>query len=236
MALAWRWANGTPAGADAICAVSVPSFRHLLRPELIFVAGDVALAGMHDGNHFPLGAESPFLATLDARFRYDRAPSPEVANELRSDALLYLLVERLVEGAAVEAKHPKVAAAELETDGRKFRATASLDPAPAGTLVSLWWNHSPDRVYNRPWSADAGAYQTPPWQQVTMSAGGGGSYQSAWVTTLPDGEELAWYVEAAAPFSVGPNSYARKDASPVRFAFRVPEKSCPGLAVPAWCP
>lgn len=157
---------------------------------------------------------------------------------MRREGLIYMSIERLIYGPAVEQSNPKIVSAVAEVDGRSFRVTAELDPRPADVAVRLIWNHSPDRVYNRPWFDPPEQPPTPDWNIVEMvvdSGNGNGSYTSDWVTTVPGGEEAAWYVEAEVEFTRGNYTFLRKDATPVRFLFRVPEGSCPGLEIPQWC-
>jgi hypothetical protein len=221
------WIARTPAGQAAERAFSVALFQDDLYPRLVLVGGDVTRFGMHDSHHYPLGSETPFLDGLAARpFRYDRRPNTtretDEDKELRQRAVL---LEQLVEGPGhIDLVYPKVTSAVAEEDGRGFRVRATASPAPEA--VRLWWSHSDDRVWNDEENAE--------WAEVPMTLAG-----AEWVSPTVDAsawpaDEVAWYVEAETTLVMATYRFARRDCSPVRFLWRLPEVGC-AVDPPDWC-
>ena len=135
-------------------------------------------------------------------------------------ALTWAIGRRLLDGAAFEAALPRVVRAVAETDaaGHRFRVHANVTgSAAAGQLTTrLWWNSSPDRVYNAP--------DQPKWASVAMAGDGGdgGGVSSSWVE-VPAGHEGAWFVETAGSLAMlkgGPHKVPVDDASDIAFVFR----------------
>jgi hypothetical protein len=224
----WHWLNETPAGGEVLDMMSVPRYAGVLKPEFFIIVGDVAMSDMHDGHYYPIGCETPFLDSFPIPWRYDRLPNlDEKTTDMRGMRIFYLLGERLLRLPGDEENYPRITSATAETNGRQFRVTAQVETEPEA--VHLWWNHSEHRayVYEHGQGMD--------WQVVQMALQPDGSYQSPWITDLPDGHEAAWYVDATVDFSIATYNLFRRDSSPVRFLFRNPEGTCEGLEVPKWC-
>lgn len=229
------WITGTPAGQAAERAFSVGLFQHDLYPRFILISGDVTRYGMHDSHHYALGMETYFLDHFTAvPWRYVRFHDPGQGGTQK--LLRALLLEQLVhdEPGYLDRVYPKVTGDWVETDetnGRRFRVFATVAPEPEE--VRLWWSHSDDRVWNDEENA--------PWTQVTMTQSTGNTWTSGWVDLqrmgVEDKEEIAYYVEAVNHLYLS-YSYTvtipRRDASPVRFLWRLPENSCP-ISPPNWC-
>lgn len=229
------WITRTPAGWAAERAFSVGRFQHDLYPRFVLISGDVTRYGMHDSHHYALGMETYFLDHFTAvPWRYVRFHDPDQKGTQK--LLRVLLLEQLVhdEPGYLDQVYPKVTADWVETDeanGRRFRVFATVTPEPEE--VRLWWSHSDDRVWNDEENA--------PWTQVTMTQSTGHAWVSDWVNLqqmgVGDNEEIAYYVEAvnhlhlSYPYTA---TIPRRDASPVRFLWRLPENSCP-ISPPSWC-
>jgi hypothetical protein len=215
------WMNNTPAGAAALRIFSVEEFKGLLYPRFFLITGDVTLAGMHDGNYYPLGCETPFLyGFTEEPWRYDRIP-----NFVRDDNtwLKPLLVENLLEGPGSEGVlYPKVLTATLEVEGDRIRAVAhASQPAE---FMRLWWSYSEDRVWNEKGNA--------PWGVVEMQPDAGG-WQSPWVD-IPPHMVIGWYVEAENRVTMGGYMISRYDGSPVEF-IRLTDPLMCEITPPVWC-
>ena len=147
--------------------------------------------------------------------------------------LAHLLGRRIIGGAVFELLLPHVIEAtavvehiqEAEVPAwapRRFRVTATVT-GTAGTSAMVWWNASPNRTYN--------SASQPQWSFVPMD-GSLKNLSSPWITMPNETDEAAWYVEAtctAASVPRMPKQAANiSDASPVRFVFRTPAKTCAG--------
>jgi hypothetical protein len=230
------WMTHTPAGKAAEQSHSVGLFQHDLYPRFVLINGDVTRFGMHDSHHYALGMETYFLDHLTAiPWRYVRFHDQEQA-ETKEELLRSLLLEQLVneDPGYLDQVYPKITGDRVETseaNGRRFRAFATVTPEPA--QVRLWWSHSDDRVWNDEENAA--------WVSVPLSKSPGGSeWASDWVDLqamgVGDNEEIAYYVEAVNYLHLAPYPAAipRRDASPVRFLWRLPEVGC-SIAPPNWC-
>jgi len=219
------WLTRTPAGSAAQKIFSVEAFKDLLYPRLFLIAGDVTHSGMHDGNYFPLGVETPFLKRFTGKpFRYDRRPDfTREEEQVRQARLKALLAESFLEGGGSEAAYfPKILGASLGVSGGRIRALAQT--TDSAESVRLWWCWSEDRVWNEPGNA--------PWVSVEMSRDGAG-WVSPWVD-VPAGMVIGWYVETENRVAMGPVEFARYDTSPVEFIRLTDPLSCT-FEPPAWC-
>lgn len=173
--------------------------------------------------------------------------------------LLWLAGLRLIHGQSVESSFPHILGTTItlrETNseqdwpevgnhssaGRQFRVTATVgggagseDDETAGlgsqSRVSLWWNTSPNRVYN--------SNSQPEWSTVNMTlaadltAGQSGrsyTFVSGWVD-VPDAQECAWYVDVTSSVERQHQKSKRvpvSDSSAIKFAYRTPatKKQC----------
>jgi len=217
--LAFRnWGIASHAGQVALKYFSVVEFAPELKPEFLFITGDVGLYGMHDAKFFTTGAETGFLESFSARpFRYDRRPT----SSGHSIKTLELLTHYLFTGDV--SAHPKVELSYVEMEATRFRAFAQVSPTP--DAVRVWWSHSDDRPFDDQGNA--------PWVDVSMTLDGG-VWASPWVD-IPVGEMIGWYVEAENTLVWGAQSVPRRDTSPQRFFHEFPPLQCPNVPFPD-CP
>ena len=223
------------------------------KPRFLQIAGDVGLCSMHDGHHFPLGAESAFidaLAEAALPFRYHRcARCPQCAvcpgstwKAVGAPQLAYIVGRRLVDGADFEASLPKVTSARADVfyadarragaashatfprdSQRRFRVFASATAGGAPAKSSALL------WYNFSPNRTYNSPSQPLWRSVALR-GALTNLTSPWID-LPSGAyEAAWYVEVATPPSEVPHvpmghAVNFTDASPIRFAFRTPSKA-----------
>ncbi len=225
LVLVYHWLTNTEAGEATLRTHSIARFHEKLKPRFFLIAGDVTRYDMHDGHYYPLGCETPFLENFTSHpWRYDRLSNYERETKShRGSRLRALLLEQLVNNPDYHSKvYPKVTSTSVEVDGRSFRVTATVTPEPEH--VRLWWSHSDDRVWNDK--------DNPPFKEVEMTKEND-KWVSPWIKT-PDNEEVAWYVEAENTLVVKTWRIPRRDASPVRFLWRLPENHC-DIEIPDWC-
>jgi hypothetical protein len=223
--LALDWLLNSPAGEATLKTHSISMFHEILKPRFFLISGDVTRYDMHDGQYYALGSETSFLENFTSHpWRYDRLPNFTRENsEVRKVRLCALLLEQLINGPDHHREvYPKITSVNVEEDGRSFRVTARVSPEPE--RVRLWWSHSDDRVWNDEDNA--------PFKEVEMIKEGE-IWVSSWVE-VPGTDEVAWYVEAENTFFVGKWELPRRDASPVRFLWRLPEVGCE-INAPDWC-
>ena len=221
-----EWLQTTEAGERALKYFSAADFAAELKPEFLFVFGDVGLFGMHDGRYFTAGAETGFLERFSAvPFRYDRFPdrsgevlqeagsTRESYDELRSRQVTQLAHYLLTRNSE---SHPKVTDAVIESQvpHGTFRVRARVEPT--ADAVRLWWSHSDSRIFQEPGNA--------PWVAEAMTREG-----DLWISdpiAIPGGSMIGWYVEAERELDWEDLTFVQRDTTPQRFFNEFPPLGC----------
>ena len=192
---------------------SPSSFIDLLYPKNVLIYGDVGVCGLHDGNYFTPGAETPFLENFTQRgWRYNRRNINDTEADL--EKRLIVLAWVLTQDSSI-ADIPKVQSASALIDGSSFSIFANILPDPIAVMV--WWSYSQDREFNDP--------DNPKWVSQAMSFVDGG-WRSEWIQA-PAGNLVGWYVEAESEIIIDNVSIIVRDASPIRFLYdELPPLKC----------
>ncbi len=214
-AKALDWALHTPAGAAVLNSYDVEVNKERLLPRVLLIDGDVHLPGMHDGDNFMLGSETPFLDGLAGiDWRYARksvvdADSLEDAGDTVSTTVVpFLVAELLMRDDPVDDYYPKVLDAQARVDGGQL--TVSMQASAPTASGSLLWSWSDDRIFN---DEDQAA-----WEEVPMTLAG-----DTWTATVDlaalgvQDKVIGWYAQASNVLAVGDAEYTRKDGSPIHF-------------------
>jgi hypothetical protein len=216
------WISHNPAGIAAAGAVLVERFAAELLPAAILIAGDTGLPGVHDGNHFTMAAETPFLDGFSqAPHRYDRWSAIDGTLPQERGRRLALAAHLLTfadPAAAMEA-WVRVESAAATDDGTTISFSASVLGGIEPIEVGVFWAESPNREFND--------LDQTPWQRLALEREGS---STTFVTSQPitptAGYEVAWYVEALETVTLAGTPLGRKDATPLRLLRALPPLSC----------
>jgi hypothetical protein len=207
-----NWLVHTTSGQLYNDLFSPSSFVDLLYPNDILLYGDAGICGMHDGDNYTPGAETPFLESFTQReWRYDRRNVDHTEDGIQQR--LVNLAWALTHDASIS-HIPKVQWASASVNGSSFSITAHIAPTP--NAVKLWYSYSEDREFDDP--------DNRAWASLPMSFNDGHWY-SEWIA-CPPGSQLGWYVEAEDEIVIKKNRIVLRDASPVKFLFDLPPLQC----------
>lgn len=221
------WLENSVEGQKAAMILEVSNFINDLKPEFLFLGGDVGMPGMHDGIHFTIGADTHFIENFNVKpFRYDLWAGPGTANSSQAHAnnnrklAIFAQLLSSSEKSRLIEQWVKVEKARAFDDGKNIIFEAAIAGNSDISHVYAYWNQSPNREFNDLHQEE--------WKKIELfRVSDSNIYKSKDVIIPEPNYEIAWYVEVQENDNLGGGLIIiRKDASPIKFLRELPARVC----------